>query len=1274
MALPCTEPHQRRSELSCDDDLDSVHDSSDTCDAYHMFVPLFDGVASIDLLAARCDWTCNGFTRLERAARAVNDDAPTTFPCPLRQLFSGAGWSFEKNDSEAQRLRHTLADPSDLLASQVGFAFDVSQLRLAAANGTQERYFRARVRKSSATRAHLTLTEVTEVVARGALGASRAAEARAKHDAQQREAHVRSFVFHEIGNLSTGLFGVLDELRECARKRQVPTTDSLESFDTLLTSMRDVLHNMMGFTQLSKASTFDDVATERFNLDHLFNELATLVQPRARVPIVVAPLCSDVHVVASKFYLKQVLYNLLGNAAKFTNAGQITLRAARKAGTLTLSVQDTGRGIPEDKIAKLYTFGEQTNASDATKGYGIGLTLVWTMLKQVFRTEPRVTSTVGVGTRLSFTIAVGSDNDGVAAGGDASAAAPVAAPEPLFSGDDSAPRRGLIVDDLQLNRRVLRARLTRALPVTWSIDEAVNGEEALRRSRDTPYDLVVMDYSMESSGGQLTGAETAEKILALRPDTRIVGCTGGSSGWAQGVESTEKAKMLAAGCRMVWPKPPPDESDMRNVLFGDDLELDGAGAGGAGGASAMPRLGLDRSTTRTVLIVEDNEFARRTLMRTLQALIPATWSIVTAQHGEEALEVGIGAQLCFVDFHLTTTGGKINGAETARQLIARDPTTVCVGVTANGHVGEAERELMLEGGCAWVFLKPCYPAALESLLFGDDSIDPASMMDDENDNIVFDYARARSLHGTNYDSVATDFKAEAEGLACTLRDTMGELLARDGEQSALTCSLKQVAHSLKGVALSFACSKLANCAAQLQDAASGDSANISQLAPLAESTCSSTLEVIAHIEATCGTTAPEEELPLSVLSGVTEDSGCAQSEASSHVPKPKRRPRAQAMSALGLPKASAKPVSLKAYVPTYPTETPPERSVSVCVDALSLASMVQAAVPVPPPSRATIPGGTTGAASPLMSISRRSLKLPSSKKSLPVGLPVLQPVLQQNSTSDSPDTPWRLLGVVPQQQPTAPRSRRHRAVSTSVVPLEPPAVSRDSRKEFEPSSPTTIVYPPVVVCSEDATDDVVEEGVTPATGAGAEPAPAAAAAAVAIAAAAVAAAAVDGARALPPLLSAQHLTPLSSNDAAATCTTTSVGVPATDESSARELLLVEDSPFQLKAASALLSAAGVAHVCARDGTEAVELVNASTPARFWAVLMDKEMPGMDGITATRAIRTLRPTLLIIGITADSGSAEAEFRGAGAQGILAKPLKPADITALATTHDTGLPAH
>ena len=70
----------------------------------------------------------------------------------------------------------------------------------------------------------------------------------------------------------------------------------------------------------------------------------------------------------------------------------------------------------------------------------------------------------------------------------------------------------------------------------WDLDEAANGEEALQMAETGQYDLVVLDYTMDSSSGRLNGAQVAKQLIERRPATRCVGCTGGSTGWSGGAE------------------------------------------------------------------------------------------------------------------------------------------------------------------------------------------------------------------------------------------------------------------------------------------------------------------------------------------------------------------------------------------------------------------------------------------------------------------------------------------------------------------------------------------------------------------------------------------------------------------------------------------------------------------------------------------------------------------------------------------------------------------
>ena len=242
---------------------------------------LFVAVATarIDLDSWTCDWACDAFVALMRDATADPGGAAAVVrpPCAPGALFKGRGWSFELHEDDIDSPGHArhdegaevvaaLAEPAVLRAAVVGFSRDVGQCLLrarapeagfaAAGAGDDVRHFSARLCKTSASKAVLMLTDVTAIVARHARALARATE-RAKYDAARTcEARSRtsSFVFHEIGNLSTGLFGVLDQCREAATRRQPPSREDLGLFDTLLQSMRDVLQNSTGFARLSSAN------------------------------------------------------------------------------------------------------------------------------------------------------------------------------------------------------------------------------------------------------------------------------------------------------------------------------------------------------------------------------------------------------------------------------------------------------------------------------------------------------------------------------------------------------------------------------------------------------------------------------------------------------------------------------------------------------------------------------------------------------------------------------------------------------------------------------------------------------------------------------------------------------------------------------------------------------------------------------------------------------------------------------------------------------------
>jgi CheY-like chemotaxis protein len=321
-----------------------------------------------------------------------------------------------------------------------------------------------------------------------------------------------------------------------------------------------------------------------------------------------------------------------------------------------------------------------------------------------------------------------------------------------FRVDDGTPRRCLVVDDYEINRRTLARLFTSVLrPETcWTIEEAANGEAALQMAANTHYDIVTLDFNMRSSGGTLTGAETAARLKAsaLEP-TVMIGITGGSS-----AGDVEKKQLLAGGCRYVWGKPPPHLGEVAELLFGQGQRT----------RSSSRLVALfdkdDVTTPRVALVCDDDAHIRRALERMLRRMLPSNWAVVTVVNGEEALNTDV-ADFYLMDFHMAKSGGKLNGAETTALLLQRHPETKIVGITANAAPGAEEPKKLMAAGCLEVFGKPIQANVLEECIFSCDGMLPLqdvvtrSLKSDKRKKAkshaatshVFDEPRAVQLHG-----------------------------------------------------------------------------------------------------------------------------------------------------------------------------------------------------------------------------------------------------------------------------------------------------------------------------------------------------------------------------------------------------------------------------------------------------------------------------------------------------------------------------------------------
>ena len=207
--------------------------------------------------------------------------------------------------------------------------------------------------------------------------------------------------------------------------------------------------------------------------------------------------------------LRQCLGNLVSNAIKFTENGSVTLRLSgdqRSDGLwlMKVSVVDTGIGMNAETIDRLFSAFSQGDATITRRFGGTGLGLAITrQLAHLMGGDVAVESKPGEGStfHLTFTAETGDENV---------AARNARAPDDIPAIEGPARVTGarvLLVDDNAVNRQVVRLFMAQVAP---RIVEATNGEEALARLAEQPFDIVLLDVHMPV----MDGRETIARIRA----------------------------------------------------------------------------------------------------------------------------------------------------------------------------------------------------------------------------------------------------------------------------------------------------------------------------------------------------------------------------------------------------------------------------------------------------------------------------------------------------------------------------------------------------------------------------------------------------------------------------------------------------------------------------------------------------------------------------------------------------------------------------------------
>ncbi len=350
-------------------------------------------------------------------------------------------------------------------------------------------------------------------------------------------------VSHEIRTPMNALLGIAELLAETqltAEQRR-----HVEVFRSSGQSLFELINDLLDLSKIEAGRL--EVHNEPLRLRALLEERIALLTPRAREKGLALQLemAADVPAVVSgdATRLAQTLTNLLGNAIKFTPAGNVTLGVTREAGhTLCFAVTDSGIGIAPSKLETIFEPFTQADGSvtRAFGGTGLGLSITRSLV-QLMNGTIHVASTPGRGTTFSLRLPMPAAElpPVVVAVATPAAAAPPQRPS-------GAPLAVLLAEDNEVNVYLVESMLANA---ACRIDVAPNGQSAVDQWLRTHYDVIFMDVQMPGMDGH-AATRAIRQLEAQTGRARVTIYALSAHAFA-----TDAQASLAAGCDAHLTKP-----------------------------------------------------------------------------------------------------------------------------------------------------------------------------------------------------------------------------------------------------------------------------------------------------------------------------------------------------------------------------------------------------------------------------------------------------------------------------------------------------------------------------------------------------------------------------------------------------------------------------------------------------------------------------------------------------------------------------------------------
>lgn len=345
-------------------------------------------------------------------------------------------------------------------------------------------------------------------------------------------------ISHELRTPLNGITGMLTTLlyEKSEQKREEKLKVALRSADILL----NIINEVLDFSKINHGEL--KLEPCHFLLKTIFVDLASLYLPlyqeknlNFEVDIDISDKCWTY---CDNTRITQIVSNLLSNALKFTEQGDIKLRAvAQQQGDdvlLNLRVSDSGVGMSESFMKSLFSpFTQEVNKERKKGGTGLGLAIVKELIDYMGGSI-KVTSEYGKGSCFDIQLTL---KRGVAQTSDLITAANID-----FS---TLPLSILVVDDNQINRFVLKAHLEK---LGLTADYACDGIDAIKKCKQNNYNLIFMDCVMPEMDGIEATSILREELICPVHKTYIVALTANTS-------ADDKAACKRAGMDLFVSKP-----------------------------------------------------------------------------------------------------------------------------------------------------------------------------------------------------------------------------------------------------------------------------------------------------------------------------------------------------------------------------------------------------------------------------------------------------------------------------------------------------------------------------------------------------------------------------------------------------------------------------------------------------------------------------------------------------------------------------------------------